>query len=380
MDTVGRVHEAGQTPGSFWGLGAMALTILGLTFVRPAATFWDDVVKVAAGVMAWVAVEELVYRYAGRLGNRVAKARAEWGPQLTQWLALPSVQLVTDEDLLAWLGAMKAGVTPEQANAWARRRLPPEVAWAAKIEHVSEEKVDELANLMRETGMWDGRDRRKIANILGWYDNTRFIALGEWVQHPWTSGGPFSRKPLSAAAPCPTFSKTYATTPSITPSGTRTALDDRPGYDRFGAVLPANEDCRVGSLAYDQSSPLGKLAIGGVRPFAERVSEPGGTAPHRTPHAGGPQFSTDQGSGKRRRPSVLPRTGQPGSPCVRARFSEAITASLPTTQAAARSPRSSTASDASPSSRRYMSRKAYLIAGITAAASRRRIASSTSLG
>lgn len=83
------------------------------------------------------------------------------------------------------------------------------------------EKVDQMDQLMRDTGMWEGRDGRKIDEILGW-DDHGWLHLKRWMKvRPNSCARAWPRPPSLAGQPSRCSTRTLMGLVAPGPSRTR---------------------------------------------------------------------------------------------------------------------------------------------------------------
>lgn len=123
-----------------------------------------------------------------RRNRALRRQRPWWQPRLHQWYDLRPDQQVSDYRLEDWLRSQRDGMTIAEADHWSAHGYPPGLADAARRHAVPLATVDDLRQVMRDTGVWDGLDRAKLEDLIGWHieltNGVRYPVLHRWAAHP----------------------------------------------------------------------------------------------------------------------------------------------------------------------------------------------------
>lgn len=119
---------------------------------------------------------------------RARRRRAlDWqmGPVLRE---LMDVDQIKDHELTQWRRCQRKGITVEQVRQWARDGLPDPLLLASPRLAVEQESVRALADVMASAGAWDGHDRRRLIELIGFHvqigSGGLYPVLGRWLAFP----------------------------------------------------------------------------------------------------------------------------------------------------------------------------------------------------
>jgi hypothetical protein len=120
--------------------------------------------------------------------RRIAQARRLWEPRLRTWFALPAESTLQDYEIEQWLREHRRGLTVDIAAEWAHEGFAPTLAAAAPGKNIGIEPVKALAAVMAEARAWDGTDRRRLNDIIGWHIDIpigpQYPVLHRWLAFP----------------------------------------------------------------------------------------------------------------------------------------------------------------------------------------------------
>ena len=119
--------------------------------------------------------------------RRIARARLAWEPLLRSWFALSAEASLQDYEIEQWLRDHRRGLTVDIAAHWACEGFAPTLAAAAVRKNIGIEPVKALSAVMVETGAWDGADRRRLNDIIGWHLDIvgpQYPVLHRWLAFP----------------------------------------------------------------------------------------------------------------------------------------------------------------------------------------------------
>lgn len=97
------------------------------------------------------------------------------------------VDQLTDEELALWRRCARHGVTVEDARQWSRDGLPYPLMVASPRLSIEQRSARALADVLASAGAWDGRDRRRLVDLIGFDMDVMghtFPILGRWLAFP----------------------------------------------------------------------------------------------------------------------------------------------------------------------------------------------------
>lgn len=100
---------------------------------------------------------------------------------------LMDVDQLKDDELTQWRQCQRKGITVEQARQWARDGLPYPLLLASPRLPVERRSVRALARVMADAGAWDGHDRRRLVDLIGFHielTGGTYPVLGRWLAFP----------------------------------------------------------------------------------------------------------------------------------------------------------------------------------------------------
>lgn len=109
------------------------------------------------------------------------------GPLLREWLALDPGEPLTEYEIAWWRKCERRGVTMRDARRWSDQGLPYPLLFAAPGASVDVREVRALADVMHAAGAWDGRNRRKLVDLIGVHFDPPadvYPVLDRWLMLP----------------------------------------------------------------------------------------------------------------------------------------------------------------------------------------------------
>lgn len=183
--------DRGDVPA--WPIVVMTLLVVLLIVVTKAIlqglSFPQALLLLVEGVGALVAVAVLSIA-AAAISEKVQAHRRrdlEWrmGPVLREWMG---TERLGEPELTWWRRCERRGVTVQLARRWADDGLAYPLLLASPRLDVDQRSVRKLANVMLEAGAWDGRDRRRLVDLIGFHvdfpGGWKSPVLGRWLALP----------------------------------------------------------------------------------------------------------------------------------------------------------------------------------------------------
>ncbi len=152
---------------SFWPLALPAVLIMVLMIVVVGVKGgWLASVKLI-GIWVLLLVVAAVLGSIPSLLDVITRARR--GRQLRQWLGLTSEEELGRWQLREWRRCRRRGFGARDAQTWADQGLPYGLMAATRRgREIPLRAVRQLADILADTGHWDGSDRVKLDDLCGW--------------------------------------------------------------------------------------------------------------------------------------------------------------------------------------------------------------------